>query len=314
MFSWRLALALGDARYSDLVERTLFNVVATSPSKSGTAFYYANTLHQRTPGTPAADDTVSPRAESSLRAPWFEVSCCPPNVARTLASLDAFIATADDEGLQLHQYAAGSIRTRLAGGQEVSLDIETDYPRTGTIRITTPIAGDFTLSLRIPQWADVAELRVRSGGEVVSSQVVQPGWAAVRRSFHAGDCVELDLPIEPRVVYPDRRIDSVRGCVAVERGPEVFCLESVDLAAAGDGTADDVADVRLDPSAPVIVKEGVPFVRLLVVRDDDPDHGWPYSAAEPESRPSGALEVPLIPYHDWAERGPSTMRVWLPIE
>jgi hypothetical protein len=314
MFSWRLALALGDARYSDLVERTLFNVVATSPSKSGTAFYYANTLHQRTPGTPAADDTVSPRAESSLRAPWFEVSCCPPNVARTLASLAAFVATADDEGLQIHQYAAGSIRTQLAGGQDVALDIDTDYPRSGTIRITTPIDGDFTLSLRIPHWADVAELRVRSGGEVVSSQVVQPGWAAVRRSFRAGDCVELDLPFEPRVVHPDRRIDAVRGCVAVERGPEVYCLESVDLVAAADGLVDDVADIRLDPSAPVIAKEGVPVVRLLVVRDDDADRDWPYSGADREPGPGGALEVPLIPYHDWAERGPSTMRVWLPVE
>ena len=105
MFSWRLLLAQGLSRYADLVERTLYNVVATSPSRDGTAFYYTNTLHQRRPGTVPATDEAVPRASSSLRAPWFAVSCCPPNVARTLASLATYVATTDDEGLQLHQYA-----------------------------------------------------------------------------------------------------------------------------------------------------------------------------------------------------------------
>ena len=106
MFSWRLLLAQGLPRYAELIERTLFNVVATSPAQDGRSFYYANTLHQREPGQPPAPDEATARASSSLRAPWFEVSCCPPNVARTFASLAAFLATADDEGVQLHQYAA----------------------------------------------------------------------------------------------------------------------------------------------------------------------------------------------------------------
>ena len=97
MFSWRLLLATGEAQYADLIERTLFNVVATSPGSDGRSFFYANTLHQRTPGIPADPDATSPRASSSLRAPWFEVSCCPPNVARTVASLAAYVATADDD-------------------------------------------------------------------------------------------------------------------------------------------------------------------------------------------------------------------------
>ena len=128
MFSWRLLLAQGLPRYADLVERTLFNVVATSPSHEGTAFYYTNTLHQRVPGTVPPTDVASPRASSSLRAPWFAVSCCPPNVARTLASLAAYVATTDDDGLQLHQYAPARIRTTLADGRRVELDVETAYP------------------------------------------------------------------------------------------------------------------------------------------------------------------------------------------
>ena len=80
-------------------------------------------------------DVPSARANASLRAPWFEVSCCPPNVARTLASLPAYLATASDEGLQLHQYAGASIRTVLPDGERVEVDVETDYPRSGVIRV-----------------------------------------------------------------------------------------------------------------------------------------------------------------------------------
>ncbi len=110
-FSWRLLLQDGDAKYGDLIERTLYNVIATSPSDDGRSFYYSNTLHRRTPGAPADPDHASPRAEASLRAPWFEVSCCPPNVARTMASLASYVATTDGTGIQLHQYTSAHIAT-----------------------------------------------------------------------------------------------------------------------------------------------------------------------------------------------------------
>jgi len=86
MLAWRLLLATGEARFADLIERTLFNVVATSPSPDGRSFFYANPLHQRVPGAVPAADFVSNRAASSLREPWFAVSCCPTNIARTFAS------------------------------------------------------------------------------------------------------------------------------------------------------------------------------------------------------------------------------------
>ena len=83
MLAWRLLLHTGEARYADVMERALFNVVATSPSAQGTAFFYTNTLHQRTAGSPVDPDLISARALAQGRAPWFEVSCCPTNVART---------------------------------------------------------------------------------------------------------------------------------------------------------------------------------------------------------------------------------------
>ncbi|GFJ93961.1 glycoside hydrolase family 127 protein [Phytohabitans rumicis] len=131
MVAWRLLLADGDPRYADLIERTLFNVVATSPSADGRSFFYANTLHRREVGTLPDADRPSLRAAASLRAPWFEVSCCPTNVARTLASLTAYVATSDDDGLQLHQYMPGTIEHRRADGRELRVTVTADYPTTG---------------------------------------------------------------------------------------------------------------------------------------------------------------------------------------
>lgn len=284
MFSWRLLLATGEERYADLIERTLFNVVATSPGDDGRSFFYANTLHQRTPGTPADPDATSPRASSSLRAPWFEVSCCPPNVARTFASLAAYVATADDEGVQLHQYTPSSVRTRLADGTVVALEVSTAYPVDGLVRIAVQEDARFTLTLRVPAWAEGAEMRVRSGDEE-SSEPARPGAVSVRRSYRAGDVVELALPIVPRVTSPHPMVDAVRGSIAIERGPEVLALESIDLGA-DVGEAVAAGDPR--------DRDGVV---VLPVRN----------------RSTGeVVEAPLVAYHDWARRGPSTMRVWIP--
>ncbi len=93
MLSWRLLLQTGDAKYADLIERTLYNAVMVAPREDGRAFFYANTMHQRVEGTVPPEDQVSARALASLRAPWFEVSCCPTNLARTLASVESVFAT-----------------------------------------------------------------------------------------------------------------------------------------------------------------------------------------------------------------------------
>ncbi|WP_157559942.1 beta-L-arabinofuranosidase domain-containing protein [Microbacterium sp. H83] len=284
MFSWRLLLATGDAHYADLIERTLFNVVATSPGADGRSFFYANTLHQRTPGTPADPDATSPRASSSLRAPWFEVSCCPPNVARTFASLAAYVATADDGGVQLHQYAPASVRTALPDGRVVAFEVTTGYPVDGDVRIEIAEDAAFTLSLRVPSWAEGAVVRVRSG-DAVTEEPTAAGSVAVARAFRAGDVVELSLPMTARAVAPHPMVDAVRGSVVIERGPEVLALESVDL-----GSDVGEAVVAGDP----VERDGQ--VVLPVRRRSSGD----------------VVDTPLVAYHDWARRGPSTMRVWIP--
>ncbi|WP_407341605.1 glycoside hydrolase family 127 protein [Pengzhenrongella phosphoraccumulans] len=306
MLNHRLLLATGDALHADAVERTLYNVVATSPARDGNAFYYTNTLHQRTPGSVPSADVASARASSSLRAPWFEVSCCPTNVTRTIASLGAYLATADDDGVQIHQYAGATIATRIGAGDEVVLRVETAYPDEGSVRVTVLRSPEvpWTLTLRVPAWADGAELAAG-----VIRRTVAPGYTSVTRVFTAGDVVMLHLPMAPRWTLPDPRIDALRGQVAVERGPIVLCLESADL-----GSSVNTAQTRID--VPPVEHDGV--VRVPAATREPGDGPWPYRVATQDPGGDGRADVDhglvaLVPYHRWANRGPSTMRVWIPV-
>jgi len=304
MLNHRLLLATGDVSHADAVERTLFNVVAASPAADGRAFFYTNTLHQRVPGAEADGDEASPRASSSLRAPWFEVSCCPTNVARTLASLGSYLATVDDAGLQLHQYADAEVRTRLGDGRPVAVQVRTAYPANGHVEVTVlESAGTpWTLSLRVPAWAD-AGATVTVDGE---SENVGPGYAGVTRAFVAGDVVELALPVAARWTWPDPRVDAVRGSVAVERGPLVLCLESADLGAS-------VNTARVSTETDPIERDGLVLVPVSTLAVGDTP--WPYGSPPADRAVATApLLVALTPYHAWANRGPSTMRVWMPVE
>ena len=310
MLSWRLLLATGDPRYADLAERTLFNVVATSPSEDGRTFFYPNTLHRRRRGTVPPLDAESPRAESSLRAPWFAVSCCPTNVARTLAALPAYLATADDGGIQLHQYADAEIATSLASGQTVALRVRTDYPSGGSVTVRVGRSPDhpWTLSLRVPSWTRGATAWLVDPDGV--RRPAAPGTAEVTRVFRPGDEIRLELPVTPRWIGADPRVDAVRGTLAVQRGPLVYCAESVDLPGGRD-----VDVVRVDPSAE---PEDGPDDTVVVpgeiaVPGQQHDAPWPYRTIDEDLAPAADRErIDLVPYHSWANRGPSTMRVWLP--
>lgn len=300
MLNYRLLLATGESRYADLIERTLFNVVATAPAADGRAFYYTNTLHQREPGSTPSLERPSPRASSSLRAPWFDVSCCPTNVARTLATLGSYFATSSATGLQLHQYAAGEVSASLDAGT-VAVRVETTYPIGGEIRVvvTQTIDAEWELDLRVPGWAGEGVQLVLNG----ETRAVTSGIVSVRRAFAVGDEVVLTLPMVARWTTPDPRIDALRGQRAVERGPVVMCLESTDVASAGS-----VDEVRATGELRDI--DGV--VTVGVRRMVTPEHSWPYGLSVAEVVPE-TESVQLVPYHSWANRGPSSMRVWLPI-
>jgi uncharacterized protein len=238
-----------------------------------------------------------------VRAPWFDVSCCPTNLARTLASWQAYAASVEGDRVSLLQYANGDMRIEI-GDEELVLRITTEYPHEGSIRIevlevpSTPVE----LRLRVPHWAGGASL-----ADETAAFAVEPGWAAIRGPLKAGTAVELSLPVEPRFTWPDERIDAVRGCVAVERGPLVLCAESTDLP---DAAA--IEDLRVDPSQPLRPEsDGATIHAAFAGGESRP--GLPYRS-EPQ-RPASAVtttELRLIPYHRWAQRGSAAMRVFLP--
>lgn len=302
MVSWRLYLATGDVRYADLIERTFFNVVATSPRADGRAFFYANPLHQRVAGQDVLPDAENPRAEGGVRAPWFDVSCCPTNVARTLASWHTYAASVIGDEVTLLQYAAGDYELALADGGQLVVRVTTTYPDDGTVQVEVLSAPDrpVALRLRVPSWAQGATFTTADG----TTRTVDPGWATATAGWAPGDSVRLDLPMAPRWTWPDPRIDAVRGSAAVERGPLVLCLESPDLPGVG------IEDLRVDTGAPPIPSGDGARVHLLRSTPEAAD--FPYRSSRPESAPGDGLDADLIPYHRWAERGPSTMRIFLP--
>lgn len=290
MLAHRLLLATGEGRYADVTDRVLHNVIATAIGDDGRSFFYANTLHQRTPAQPAGGERLA--VGGGLRAPWFEVSCCLPNIARLLASLSAYLATADDTGLRLHQYADCDIDTGAVG-----LQVRTSYPEEGNVavRVTRSGGDPWSISLRVPGWATGAVLVVDH-----ERRPVAPGDVTLTRDWAVGQEIRLELPMRPRFTWPDPRIDAVRGCVAVERGPLVLCAEStgeLDLDALRVCTGTDPEQV----GDGAVVRAGFDVPR---------DSSWPYG--EPASRPGTTTPLHLKPYHRWGRGGPATMRVWLP--
>ena len=145
MWNWRLLLVTGDGRFADLLERTLYNGFMAGTSLDGASFFYTNPLQSR---------------GGHSRAGWNPVACCPPNIMRLLASLDQYLATQTDTGIQLHQYATSTIRATGPGGEPIQLRVATGYPWSGSVRIEVVAspADEWTLGLRIPAWTRAATL------------------------------------------------------------------------------------------------------------------------------------------------------------
>jgi hypothetical protein len=296
MWNWRLLLVTGESRFADLIERTLYNGFLSGLSLDGRAFFYANPLQSR---------------GGLARHAWNPVACCPPNVMRLLASVQQYCATTDATGIQLHQYTSAAIHAADPSGEPVELRVATRYPWEGSVEIEVVRGSeqDWTLSLRIPAWAAAATL----DGEPVDSG----GYARLRRRWQAGDRIVLALDVSPRLTAANPRIDAVRGCLAIERGPLVYCIEDGDLP---DGL--ELSDVRLDAGSaltdagPIDGLAGMPGVTGAgTVQDLD---GWQKleyrdtRGLRTAGPPPTAARLLAVPYFAWANRGTGAMRVWIP--
>lgn len=306
-WAWRLLLATGEARYAELIERTLYNGFAAATSLDGRRFFKGNPLQRR------ADHF--PFEHEARRSGWFWSACCPPNVTRLLASLPGYVATTAGDTLYLQQFAGGSVSAGLASGS-LELDVSTDYPWDGEVVVSVRQAPESPcgLAFRVPSWS--RRTRVFVGGAEHDSTPDEHGYVVIRRQWRAGETVRLELDLRPRLTCPDRRLDAVRGCVAIERGPLVYCVEQVDQPA-GVNIDDLAVPARCEPRAVLLADD--PALGWTVVLDVDLDlhtataaAGLPYSSS-PSPASVRTVTARAVPYFQWDNRDGGAMRVWLPV-
>jgi len=312
MLAWRLLLATGDGRHADTIERALYNLFSASTSVERTAFFYNNPAHRRSAHAPAPTQGRPQRAEApGTRPAWFDCACCPPNIMRTVAALGAYVATHTDDGVQVHQYLPAAVDTAVA-----SFAMETRYPLDGAVSVTVTETREetWTLSLRVPAWCRGAAVSVN--GETVDVAANARGYLEITRDWRAGDVVELSLPMPMRFTVPHPSVDATRGCVAIERGPVVYCLEGVDQPEDVDlGRVELVVDAPIEESPRDVCGQVVPVATVEAVARDDAGWsrtGWAPLAQQPDTG-SRRVRLTAIPYHLWANRGPSTMRIFVPV-
>jgi uncharacterized protein len=314
--AWRLLLATGESRFADAMETGLYNSIAASTSVSGTEFFYSNPLHLRTGHDGAHEDAPT------QRLPWFSCACCPPNLARFLASVNDYLVTRTSAGIQVHQPTACEVDLAFAAGR-VKLTLVTDFPYDEVVRIDVESDVDdvWELALRIPAWCK--NFTVNVDGAVLTIEAAD-GYARVRRSWSGRHAVSLTLELPVRRIKAHPRVDALRGCLAIARGPLIYALEEADLPPGivlEDVRLLDVIGARRptdEAVAPVLIDVVASTERL--------DGTGLYSDVSATQKTatlhttlertglglSEPFEVALIPYHRWANRTPGAMRVWLP--
>ncbi|MGH2533008.1 MAG: glycoside hydrolase family 127 protein [Thermomicrobiales bacterium] len=299
MWAWRMLLLTGEAHYADLMEHTLYNAVLPGVSLDGQRYFYQN---------PLADDG------DHRRQPWFHCACCPPNVARLLASLPGYVYTMAVDEIWVHLYAEGAATLALPNGQVVHLRQRTSYPWDGDVAIGVDADGEFELRLRVPAWCgDGASLEVNGDAQPVD--LTSRRYVALRRNWRPGDVVRLRLPMAVRRIACHPHVAENAGRVALTRGPILFCVEAV------DNPGIDPRDVVLPAGAAFAIEHrpdllgGVTVFRASAEVDpsakDWANALYRPAGAERETAHRAAIELTAIPYFAWANREPGGMQVWL---
>ncbi|MBL8095233.1 MAG: glycoside hydrolase family 127 protein [Anaerolineales bacterium] len=299
----------GQGAYIDVLERALYNNVLAGVSAEGDHFFYANPLASYPHISPYAHWSGIHTDRHYRRSDWFGCACCPPNVARLLASVGQYLYAATDDTLFANLYGASRVHTTL-GGSDVVLEQRTDYPWAGAVQLELRSAAPaaFQLALRVPGWCRRFTLAVN--GAAVDAPVVA-GYVRVTRTWSPGDVVTLDLamPIERMRAHPEVRQDAHQ--IALQRGPVVYCVEEVD-------NGPRLANLALPAEAALAAgRDPGLFGGLGVITGEalrvEPA-AWPGGLYQAESTlTSEARPQPFraIPYAFWANRAPGEMRVWL---
>src|SRR5579864_4373046 len=306
MWNWRMLAVTGDAKFTDVMERALYNGINSGMSLDGTLYCYRNPL------------AFDPSSGDKIRNEWYDTTCCPPNLERTLASLPGYFYSTSVEGVYVHLYDNSSLDWRLENGTGLKIRQKTKYPWDGSVEIAVAPAqpAEFTMFVRIPGWTDTAKVAV-SGKAVTGAAAGQ--YLPIRRRWSEGDTVTLQFNMAPQVLEANAEVVENNGRVAVQRGPLVYCMEQIDQ---GEGVA--LKDVALD----IDEKDGGHFQEkfekdllggVLVLRhsgsvyEESADRGSLYFSHNAPPRKSRPVQLTFIPYYAWANRVQTPMQVWTPL-
>ena len=314
MWNWRMLAASGEARFSDVIERALYNGINSGMSLDGTTYCYRNPLAFDPTGN--ASDRHAP--EGLIRNPWYDTTCCPPNLERTFASLPGYFYSTSDEGVYVHLYDNSEMNWHLYGGNGLKIQQRTNYPWNGAVKLTVSPAtpAEFTVFARIPGWSQKNTVKV-NGGLVSGAQAGQ--YLAIRRKWSANDVVELEFDMTTHLLKANPAVTEDRGRVAFQRGPIVFCMEQpdqLDQASAANmaGYAAHLGEnttARFDSNllGGVMVLEHPGSIKHTAT-----DPGLYFPASETVAAQETPTTLKLIPYYAWANRGAATMQVWIPYQ
>lgn len=289
--------------YADVMERVLYNGAISGMDLTGTAFFYVNPLEV----WPEACKKDQRKSDvQPVRRKWFGCACCPPNLARTIASITDYAVSRTETELFQHLYLAGEYSCALAG-TPVKFSLEGSYPWDGELKITVSpeSPAEFTYALRIPGWCG-GEYAVKVNGEAVAEQPVD-GYVYLVREWNPGDRVELSLPMKARRVWAHQNVREDAGKVAVQRGPIIYCIEEAD-------NGSDLHRVLLPRDSEFTetfepeLLDGMVTLRCRARMEEGGSESL-YTFCPPSAQEE--RELLWIPYYAWANRGEGEMIVWV---
>lgn len=304
LLNWRMFAATGDAKYNDIVENCLYNSVLPGISLDGKRYFYTNPLRK-------SDELPYTLRWPRERAEYISCFCCPPNTLRTLCEAQDYAYSTATGQLWVNLYGANTLTTDIEGIGAITLEQTTNYPWDGAVSLkVAKLKGkkDFTLKLRIPAWTDGATLSVNGQPVAVN---VENGYASVSRTWRKGDVVELNMPMEAKLIEANPLVEESRGQVAVQRGPIIYCLESNDL---GDIDIDNIAipaNAEFDTVETTIDGAHMTALETMAVVRTEKD--WTNTLYREVSKEKKQVKIRLVPYYAWGNRGKSEMTVWMPV-
>jgi DUF1680 family protein len=307
LWNWRMLQVTGKAQFADAMELELYNSILAGVSLSGKKYFYTNPLSVN-------DDLPYKLRWSKEREEYIKLcNCCPPNTIRTIAEVSSYVYSINNKGLYFNLYASSHLNTSLKDGSNLKLTQKTEYPWDGKIKILMEQVPnkEFSLFLRIPGWCDDAMVMINGNN---SNAKVKPGeYAEINRKWLKGDVIELTLPMPVKLMEANPLVEENRNLVAVKRGPVVYCLESVDFSNKTK-IFNIVLPAKIDLVPKPIQIDNSNIVSLEGEAKLIENSGWNNALYKEISEDvTHTVNIRLIPYYAWGNRGHSEMTVWIPL-